>query len=630
MIVSFLFLLVCLSGSFLGFVFLYDKPLRLVPISLMSLVGLLYIFGLLGMLEAGFFITSFFVLIIYMVFIMAFIFKKEVRETFKRSVPRLLIVFGIFAILNYCDNGILAHNFDEFNHWADVVKIMTQLDDFATNPMSDSWYKSYPPATALFQYYLQKLVLINRDNSFVEWRLYLAYHCFLLSFLAPVADDDRLTVFQKASVFLISVVTPLFFFKYTYDALMVDVLISIIGGITLSEVAFCRERDICYYLRVILSVGILTLLKDVGLVFSAVIILFLLADELPKAFVELKKEDKKAGIKRLLLALSPIILTAFYKLTWNGEIKRGEIVANFSGKIDFKLFFQMLISKNGDDYRQEVVNSAVSAFFERNFNVLFFKVSYMDMLLIFGAGLVAAFVVLYKNKEYGRSAKYWIYPVTIIILMIGYSVFIAAMYAFKFGKNEALNLASYDRYMNIPYLLMLIVVLNAVRVCLSDSEKRTVGLAILVYCLLLFVDTTPLSDFVGRKNVEKSIAYRSEYDLIVQTIENNCSEGSKVYFVSENDEGLDLRIVRYSVRPVSVANVIKESRIATLPKSKKITPEEWMNTLTEGNFDYVAIHSVDEALGRDFGQCFENVDDIRPDTIFYLDKDRRLLVRYSG
>jgi RecG-like helicase len=157
-----------------------------------------------------------------------------------------------------------------------------------------------------------------------------------------------------------------------------------------------------------------------------------------------------------------------------------------------------------------------------------------------------------------------------------------------------------------------------------------VGLAILVYCLLLFVDTTPLSDFVGRKNVEKSIAYRSEYDLIVQTIENNCSEGSKVYFVSENDEGLDLRIVRYSVRPVSVANVIKESRIATLPKSKKITPEEWMNTLTEGNFDYVAIHSVDEALGRDFGQCFENVDDIQPDTIFYLDKDRRLLVRYSG
>ncbi len=622
--------MVLLSGSFLSIAFNGRKAVSYLPVTVMSIIFLLYLFGVFGALPVGFYVVNALVAIIYGFFLVRLFKKKDVRTALLRALPGLGIVAAVYLLLNYCDKGLLAHNFDEFNHWADVVKIMTGLDDFATNPMSDSWYKSYPPATALLQYYLQKLVLLNKGNSFVEWRLYLAYHCFLLSLFAPAIDEDRMTVFQKASVLLISIVTPLFFFKYTYDALMVDVLISILGGITISDVAFSKDKDACYYARVILSVGMLTLLKDVGLVFSAVIIFFLLVDELPELLAKFREGNKKAGCNRLLPVLSPALLTAFFKLTWNSEIKRGEIVANFSGKIDFKLFLQMLISKNGDDYRQEVVNSAVSAFFERNFNVLFFEVSYMDMLLIFGAGLVAAFAVLFIKKEYGKSAKYWIYPITILVLMVGYAVFIAAMYAFKFGKNEALNLASYDRYMNIPYLFMLIVVLNAVRVCLSDSGKRTVGLAILVYCLLLFVDTTPLSDFVGRKNVEKSIAYRSEYDLIVQTIENNCSEGARVYFVSENDEGLDLRIVRYSVRPVSVANVIKESRIATLPKSKKITPEEWMNTLIEGNFDYVAIHSVDEALGRDFGQCFENVDDIQPDTIFYLDKDRRLLVRCSG
>lgn len=80
MIVSFLFLLVCLSGSILGFVFLYDKPLRLVPISIMSLVGVLYIFGLLGILEAGFYVTSFLVVIIYLIFLWLSCEKKQLGK----------------------------------------------------------------------------------------------------------------------------------------------------------------------------------------------------------------------------------------------------------------------------------------------------------------------------------------------------------------------------------------------------------------------------------------------------------------------------------------------------------------------------------------------------------------------
>lgn len=630
MIVSFLFLLLCLSGSFLGIVFLYDKPLRLVPVSIMTTVGLLYLSGLAGILEAGFYIISLFVVIIYAFFALAFCMKKEVREVFIKSVPRLLIVLGIFAVLNYCDKGMLAHNFDEFNHWADVVKIMTRLNDFSTNPASDAWYKSYPPAMALLQYYLQKLnMTVQRGNGFAEWRLYLAYHAFMFSLYLPILEEEKRSAFQKGSLMIMAVSLPVYFFPYVFDATMIDFFLAILSGITVSMVFLCRKKEWWHYLFISLSAMTLTLSKDVGLVFALLFSVVLFIDQVSEVCAG-KDGSKKEAAKSLLLAGGPALAALLSKLSWNAEFASSGTEAKFSGKIIFSDFFGMLFFHNGTDFRQEVVDKAVAAFAERNMVFLFTKISYLDMLIVLSLVLVICSFYMFKKKQYSSVLSLFLHPIAVILLVVLYAVFIAACYAYKFAKSEALGLASYDRYMNIPFLVLGIIALFTVVECFNESEKKNVLTALLCYGVIFCINLQPVSDYLGREFVDKSISYRQEYDLIVQTIENNCPEEAKVYFVSENDEGLDLRIVRYSVRPVSIANEYKESRLATLPKSKKTTPKEWMDTLTGGDFEYVAIHSVDEALAENFGECFENVEDIQADTLFYLDKERRLLVRCSG
>ena len=63
-----------------------------------------------------------------------------------------LLVFFAFSVFNA---GKLASTWDEFSHWIDIVKAMTTVDDFGTNPQSLSTFKSYPPAMSIFQYVLQ-------------------------------------------------------------------------------------------------------------------------------------------------------------------------------------------------------------------------------------------------------------------------------------------------------------------------------------------------------------------------------------------------------------------------------------------------------------------------------------------
>lgn len=158
-----------------------------IPISCMSIGMLLFFFGMIKLLRIG-------VYAILALSLLAVIYtaiyctkKNSWSEVFHNTLTPVGVIFIIcYFALCYFNSGWLASSWDEFSHWADVVKAITYVNDFNTNPLAHSMFQSYPPAMALFQYFFQVLFqLLDTPGGFSEWRLLFAYQLYVVALILP-------------------------------------------------------------------------------------------------------------------------------------------------------------------------------------------------------------------------------------------------------------------------------------------------------------------------------------------------------------------------------------------------------------------------------------------------------------
>ena len=609
MISTMIMLLVVLSGSFLGAALKYEKPAKVVPVTLMVIVATLYCFGLFGALKQGFVFVNVLVLLVYVVFIFSvgkqFVTKNERTMSLQRyaSILAVVLFFSLFVV---ADRGMRVHSWDEFSHWADVVKVMVNLDDFATNPLSDSIFKSYPPAMALLQYYFQKINISVQDgNSFVDWRLYLTYVIFCASFLFPLFDDEKMNLFNKISTCCV-IIFGITWFGSIYSSLYIDPFAAIVGGSSLSTVVFRREKDLVYHLHIFLSCLLLVLLKDVGVFFAIITAIAYSIDIL------------RCNRKKAYLGAIPFILILFAKITWNYNVASNGATAAFAGKIDVVEYLRILVFRDIGGYKKEIADLAFDAFFSQGIKLIGIKVSYACLLI--GALLALLFLYKYINK-----LEFVIIPIVSTAI---YALFIGAIYIYRFSEYEARKLASYERYMNIVFLFLIIYVLVAISFALSDNNKTYV-MAIFCYLVLVSSNVSVVQAFVSRQDVVKSMEAWNDYELIIKTIENNCSKDSKVYFLCRGDEGLDRLMVRYAVRPISVANSKWSLGKPYYEKdvwSTDISAQDWMDELIDEQYDFVAFRFVGKDFYDSYGELFEDSSLLADDSIFRVDAENRKLV----
>ena len=180
MIVQIVMLAILLSGGAFGAACFHKRFEEVLPLQMMMMMAVLYIFGLLNHLRAGIYFVVLAVMVLYAETAIKVIKGKCYKEFIGRMITPAFIVFLVmFCIFNYADVGKLAHSWDEFTHWIDSAKAMTYVDDFITNPRSNSYFQSYPPAMAILQYFFQRIYLFfNKGAEFNEWRIYLAFQLF--------------------------------------------------------------------------------------------------------------------------------------------------------------------------------------------------------------------------------------------------------------------------------------------------------------------------------------------------------------------------------------------------------------------------------------------------------------------
>ena len=603
-----LFLGVLLSGSVFAAARFGRKFEEILPLTCMGIVLALFLFGAAGLLSAG----------VYAIVLAAAGFWgyglwRVVRGGGKQLVkgmitPAFVIFCVIFALLMLGDYGMLSTGWDDFSHWQLCVRKMMVLDDFAANPASGIHYQSYPPAMALFQYFFQKLhSLLDGEAAFSEWRLFLAYQVLML---APALPFFRGLSFRKtvlAGVCLF--VLPLLFFGQTYTLLYIDSFVAMLAGCGFLAVLL-KDRGGLHTAYVTMLCAVLTLSKDVGLYFSCFIgIVFFLN--------RLLTRGNEKSLRRAGTALLPLISALGAKLVWKGILLKLGSKLVFSAPIDLLEYTKMFFFRTGGYYRQDCVEAFKRMFFSREFALPGIGVltSYFALTIVFGIALYALCGRPMKTQP-ERVKALRAAGILIFAQLVLYVYCLGATYAYRFSVDEALDLAAYNRYMNIAYISVFLPLFFGGFLFLS---RRKGMLPALCLCAALLV-VSPMNEvhsFLNRDAVAASYVRREPLDALAETIRDNCAEADRVYFVSQGSDGRDQVIVQFGAEPVSVGSALGHSL-----NPEATSAEAWRSVLLEG-YDYVALCQLDETFAESYGCLFGQPP--ADHTLYRLDRQSGLL-----
>lgn len=614
--------LIIFSGSLITYTYNSEKVLRVVPVTIMAVATILYLFGLIGRLSIGVFVLNILTGVVFVTCGYLIYKKGELRADLIELAKNYGVVLIFVLVVSYLNVGMQPHWTDDFSHWADVVKAMFYIDDLATNPDSQSLFRDYPPGMALIQFlFIEEKSLFRGINYFPEWRLFAAYHIVILSLVFPILEDKRFNRVEGISVVFLVVEACCCFFSGIFECLLIDPAVAAVAAYVLSLILFSKDKDVVYDISVILGCVFLVLLKDVGMLFACVNGFLY--------FVDAMKREMK--LLNRIYYLMPMLVSFIIKLSWKYELKRNRVSAHFQAKINLREYLEMLFKKNGTDYKQDVVNSSIEAFYEKRFHMSFLNLSYFDILLCL---TLVAFVFLII-KKIGNKETSILKPIVLIatasIVTILYSVFIGAMYAYRFTEYEAKILSSYDRYMSICFLALSIIVILTVCYSLRSNKRRTVLIILFSVSVLLLTDNPAIMDYVSRNNIKDGVEFKERYNSILQEIDTYCDQDDVLCILSRGDRGLDKLVMKYYCRPIKVDSSLGYSLGGPSFEEDiwytEITPVDFMNTLIKNGVTYVAIVDAGDDFADNYGELFEDINAIEDDSLFVVDGLNKTLIR---
>lgn len=632
MFTNLIFLFALSSGSAFASAYYEKNYADALPITASCIVLIQFLFGIAGYLELGF-LFSFGVCLTLWVFAFIKLLKKRnfnaVAYAFFSKEFWIFIV--IYAEFNIFLVGMQAHEWDEFSHWATVVKVMVQEECLSYHPKAHLTFGDYPPAMALFQYFLQKIYVFSGKGDFSEWRLYLAYIVLGFTFLLPLIKKIKKQNFGAVFVVtLIFILLPLPFYENYYHSLYIDAFLGILLGAGLTMIVLERDKhSICYSIYIYSLCFMLAMAKLSGMLFSFMIALTYICD--------LYKETKK--LKRIKISgILFFILTGIPVIAWNYCIKHFNVQPLLEGKIDLKVLWKIFTGKD-TTYRSEAFNVFKLALFDNTMvegaprfsaGNLGFTINYFALLILF---ILFFFIIcLLFRKRFQKMYQSAVFVmIAIAIVWILFYISLGVTYLFRFSEEEAMRLASYSRYTHTVYLAMWLLLVTLICWFIYEHFEDT---SINIFCLCIILLVTPMKDMMGflfKDQVSASIEKRQPYMELITKIKNFTNPDSHIYFICQNEthhiSGAAYWQIGFAVRPAVFQEALKGWMLA--PESdiwfiSDLNLSEWRQLLL-AEYDYVAIYETDEYFCETFSELFANPSEIINNNVYVINKATGLL-----
>ena len=522
----------------------------------------------------------------------------------------LFCAAGLF--LWWMCRGCTFTDWDDFSHWGSSLKITCTTGALYTAPASPDGFKSYPPASVLWQFLLMK-------SSGVVFRedLALFFHGLLQAILLlyPLKAIRPERIGSKALAFGALFFLPQMIYPRGIYMLGVDVLLGIFWALILLA-EFLPGRNRVSAAVEILGCFALTLVKSSGfglaMMTAAAVLIY-------RICISIRARHSLRGWAFELAAPVGMMLACLLaKFSWAAHLTAMGAAERWH--ISEPLWGGLMQMLHGDApaYRYTVAELfRESIFGYKNYGtaVAFPFAGWFAVLLILG--LLA--VLLWPREHRGSIAGGL---ASALVIGAAYTASLLLTYLFMFNEGEALALASISRYLATCIVFMAVCGTAFLVTAIAQHKLPVRLLNVLVLAAALTLISHPKYLVTAFKEAPLHAA-QSNHDAYLSRraalrIRSLGEENPRLYLITANDAGITELRVRYELLPDTIpqaGTILMAQPDPESPWATQRTWQEWRSELLE-NFDYVYIYCPEIQFVNDYLPVFIDKSQAAVDKMF--------------
>ena len=558
------------------------------PISTVCIILIIFLAGLLDNLKIGAILVQI-LTIIQLIFILITILKKDkngIKEILGRILTPGLLIYTVLFIVNVIINkGRIFEDYDEFNHWAVIIKNMFIYNTYGTNPETIVRFNEYPPFTAIFQYLFLVVQKVYREDTVI-----IAQNVLYLSIIIPITKNIK---WNKSSLKILTAIPlivfmPMLLYKNFFLNILVDGILGIMFAYTIYS-AYKDDSKIFKSLKILSGEIMLCLTKTSGLGLAVLSLIIILV----KIIIDRKKDktEFKSNIKSLIVVC---IITAVITSMWYIKVNNAEKRWDFSKYVE---------TQENQKSSSEILKNFVTAVFMRqDITAKKLTVFSVTVLLI---GLQIYSIKKIKNKSFNY------YAIAMLISIPIYLISLAITYMTIFEKMEGSMLTCFDRYTST--ILLATLCFNAF-VLFDIKTKFSIEFIVIasIIIALMPLDNIHIQYVRGKNYIRTSNTNRDIYTKI-ENYKDKLTADDKILYMAGDKANMEyLRAMNeYVMMPIRIKNMVS-GNYESAEKFEKVIER----------YDYVFVYRTNQDTIDNIKACFED-EEIERDTLYKVVKNNK-------
>ncbi|MCM3512084.1 lantibiotic ABC transporter permease [Carnobacterium inhibens] len=556
----------------------YPSKLSLIVVFCANII-VLYIASLLGFLY-GTAIAMFLIgLLLFSVNLFRDKNDSKIR-LFSLDLTRIWMIgyFLIFSVILL--QSSLVH-YDNFSHWAVIVKYLITEASLPTATTGIISFTSYPIGSSLFVYYVT--LIVGYHEGVMLLGQFMLIMAALYSLFSVIRDSSR--TLMTSSLFLTIALFNYFNIAIRMNNLLVDFILPLLALAAVSGIYVLRKNFLLSSIHTILLLSVLAIVKNSGLFFVVIVLIYYL-------YTSIKNFNKEQS-KIILLVVgtgSTVMFSISTFILWEVHVKNTftEEVSKHSVNISS---YQDIFAEKTNEITNQIIHIFTSTVIDWHSlstqGIIFVNVIFIGAYLIIRVG--------FKRKN--SLIKMLFLTDAIVIL---YYIGILGMFLFSMPIEEALVLAGFERYASSMVIFSLgILSITLVQEMDSLLYEQTIAMRnhrsyksiktkkYYQYSsiLLLFFSTgLILSESNGMMFSNKN--YENEIPYLIKNItgDNQDLNNASYLIVSADKESIDSYYTQYVGKYYLYSNQVDAI------ENFIISDEEFISTLS--NYDYIVV--IDE------------------------------------
>lgn len=560
------------------------------PISTVGIILLIFLAGLLDNLKIGAIIVQI-LTIIQLIFILVTILKKDkdgIKEILGRILTPGLLIYTVLFIVNIITNkGRIFEDYDEFNHWAVIIKNMFIYNTYGTNPETIVRFNEYPPFTAVFQYLFLAVQKVYSEDTVI-----IAQNVLYLSIIIPITKKIK---WDKSALKILTAIPliifmPMILYKNFFLNILVDGILGIMFAYTIYS-AYEDDSSIFKTLKILAGTIMLCLTKTSGLGLAVLALMIILI----KIIIDRKKDKSKfkSSIKSLIvICVITAILTSIWYIKVNNAQKRWDFSKYVNAEEDRQNSSDILKSFTMSVFmRQDITTKQLTVF--------------AVMVLLIGLQMYSIKKVKNKNFTY--------YAIAMLVSIPIYLISLAITYMTIFENIEGTMLTCFDRYTST--ILLATLCFNAFTM-FDIKTKFSVELIVIasIIITLMPIDNIYTQYIRGKNYVKTSNTNRDIYTKI-EKYKDKLDADDKILYMAGDKANIEYlkAMNEYVMMPVKIQNMIS-GNYESAEKFKKVIER----------YDYVFVYRTNTDTVDNIKECFEG-GKVQRDTLYRVVKNNETI-----